>query len=184
MIRWFTADTHFGHKNIIRHAHRPFTSVEEMDETIITRWNMVVNKGDEVWHLGDFCFANRKRQAEILSRLHGDKHLIFGNHDSSKRWAGLGWLSAQYYKELKATDGRKIVLLHYPMDVWNSSHAGSVHLHGHSHGTLVTRRSNRFDVGVDAGHDFFPVSEEGLLETVADAHDLRFPDHHGPNTGV
>ena len=182
-MRWFTADTHFGHKNIIRLAHRPFSTVDEMDEAMIRRWNMVVNKDDEVWHLGDFCFGKRSRQEDILARLHGEKHLIFGNHDSHKRVAS-GWVTSHEIKEIKGADGTKIVLFHFPMDVWNHSHVGAIHLHGHSHGTLVTRRSNRFDVGVDAGNHFFPVGEEGLFETLCDAHDLRFPDHHGPNTGV
>jgi hypothetical protein len=35
---WFTADTHLGHKNIIRHCARPFGSIEEMDASLIATW--------------------------------------------------------------------------------------------------------------------------------------------------
>jgi len=28
---WFTADTHFGHLNVIKFCNRPFTSAEEDD---------------------------------------------------------------------------------------------------------------------------------------------------------
>ena len=35
MTLFFTADTHFGHYNIIRHCSRPFETAAEMDETII-----------------------------------------------------------------------------------------------------------------------------------------------------
>lgn len=57
---WFTADTHFGHKNIIKYCDRPFDSIENMDQTIIGAINNNVQPNDILWHLGDFCFAPRK----------------------------------------------------------------------------------------------------------------------------
>ena len=36
MMTYFTADQHFGHFNIIRLSHRPFASLEEMNESMIT----------------------------------------------------------------------------------------------------------------------------------------------------
>lgn len=50
---WFTSDTHFGHKNILRFCKRPWNTVEEMDEGLIQNWNKVVGKDDIVFHLGD-----------------------------------------------------------------------------------------------------------------------------------
>ena len=49
MENFFTSDLHFGHDNIIRFDHRPFNSVEEMDQIIIERWNKKVTNDDIVY---------------------------------------------------------------------------------------------------------------------------------------
>src|SRR5437762_1961140 len=78
---WFISDTHFGHKNILEYEKesRPFTSIEEMHEAIIERWNSNIKPSDIVYHLGDFCFG--KKHLEIAQSLNGKKRLVMGNHD-------------------------------------------------------------------------------------------------------
>jgi len=161
MNTFFTADTHFGHRNIINYCKRPFTSVEEMDETLIQNWNNVVQPLDVVYHLGDFCFGNPWK---YLDRLNGYIKFIAGSHDKE--------LSKQIYKtedgnmmirkfiygsllEIKL-DEQLIVLCHYSMRKWNKSHYGSWHLYGHSHGNLPPLGLS-FDVGVDT-NDYYPYS--------------------------
>ena len=58
---WFTSDTHFGHKNILKFCKRPWDTVEEMVEGLIQNWNRVVGKDDLIFHLGDFAFATNGR---------------------------------------------------------------------------------------------------------------------------
>ena len=41
-MTYFTSDQHFGHFNIIRLSHRPFATVEEMDDELLARWNAKV----------------------------------------------------------------------------------------------------------------------------------------------
>jgi calcineurin-like phosphoesterase family protein len=81
MSVFFIADTHFGHANIIKYENRPFTDVSHMTESIIKNWNQAVKKDDKVFHLGDFAFGDKEMITNIVSRLHGHKHLIMGNHD-------------------------------------------------------------------------------------------------------
>src|SRR6476620_6747289 len=95
---FFTSDTHFGDHGVLNIRPRPFGSVTEMNEVIITRWNSRVGPGDEIWHLGDF--ARRLKVAEaILPRLNGRKHLVTGNNDEPAVCA-LNWSSVQAYTEL------------------------------------------------------------------------------------
>jgi calcineurin-like phosphoesterase family protein len=170
---FFTSDTHFGHRNIIRFAMRPFETVEEMDEAMIANWNAVVGKGDRVFHLGDFSFVPAD---PILERLNGEKHLILGNHDYGER-IGTKWASVESLRHLRV-EGVDLVLCHYAMRVWRGSHRGAVHLFGHSHGNLIGDRQC-CDVGVDAW-DYEPVPLASVLARLARHSPRTEPDHHKP----
>ena len=69
MNRYFTADTHFGHGNIIKYCNRPFKNHLEMDDELIRRWNNVVSNEDEVYHLGDFEFGAPGYLIDIMSLI-------------------------------------------------------------------------------------------------------------------
>lgn len=170
---WFTADHHFGHKRIIELAHRPFASVEEMDETMIALWNDRVAPGDMVYHLGDFAFTEH---TPYLRRLKGQKRLIVGNHDHSNRVKKAeGWSTVDGI--LHVTVGETpIVLCHYGLRVWNRSHYGALHFYGHSHGSLPGD-SQSTDVGVDVWN-FAPVSLDEIRERLASLSKRGEPDHH------
>lgn len=79
---FFISDTHFGHKNIIKHCSRPYETVEEMDEGLIEKWNRKVGKIDTVYIIGDFVW-NKSKVPYYAERLKGKKILIAGNHDET-----------------------------------------------------------------------------------------------------
>lgn len=81
---YFIADTHFGHSKIIEYEHRPFCSVLEMDRSIIKLWNQSVKPNDIIFILGDLTFHNFEDTKNIVSKLHGKKILIRGNHDKQR----------------------------------------------------------------------------------------------------
>ena len=82
MKTYFTSDHHFNHTNIIRYCNRPYTSVEEMNEDMVRRWNETVSNEDTVYYLGDFSL--QPKEVEYwLSRLNFKViHLYLGNHDA------------------------------------------------------------------------------------------------------
>lgn len=171
---FFTADTHFGHENVIRFCDRPFASVEEMNETMIRNWNERVTDKDTVYILGDMFFRCKIETVEdILKRLKGQKYLIVGNHDGS-------WMSKMDYKKyfvnvqpfLETNDGQNtFVCCHYPMLSWRHQARHNFYMiHGHIHNDtamdfwpLLVARERALNAGVDL-NGFKPVTLAELIE--------------------
>ena len=160
MATFFTSDTHFGDHRTLNIHKRPFASVAEMDEALVSSWNERVGQEDDVWHLGDFA-RKPSDVTSLLGRLAGRKHLVRGNNDPPGIESAPGWASVWDYHELEL-EGRRLVLCHYPFRSWNGQHRGTINLHGHSHGRLkpILRQ---YDVGVDA-RVFRPVGLDEIIK--------------------
>jgi len=85
---WFISDTHFNHANILNFTDevgnliRPgFSSVEDMNNTMIENWNASVKPQDKIYHLGDVFFGPSDDYEKIHNQLNGHKRLLWGNHD-------------------------------------------------------------------------------------------------------
>ena len=91
---WAIADTHFNHKNILTfkgedgQPTRPFDNIDDMNHTIIQRWNESVAEHDNVYVLGDVFFGSKGEFTEIWKQLKGRKTLIVGNHDNVRFLSG------------------------------------------------------------------------------------------------
>ena len=177
METFFTSDTHFFHKNILKYqkVERPFDTLDDMHEGIIERWNSRVGPFDDIYHLGDVSFGSPKKLEQILSRLNGRIHLILGNHDG-----GIAKISADgeirpnvylrkyfrrimKYHELKIAN-RKFVLFHFPIYSWNMIHHGVYHLYGHVHGSIPMMHGGLgMDVGVDT-NQCYPYHLDELIQ--------------------
>lgn len=179
---FFTSDTHYGHANIIKYCQRPFKDVEEMNEALITNYNSVVRPEDTVFHLGDFAFMQVDKAKYIASRLNGNKHLLYGNHDKVIRGARGAFESSfnfiRDYHEI-TVEGVKIVMCHYPMLSWHGSGRGSIMLHGHAHGNTNyghLKDAKILDVGVDC-HNYFPISADEVFRKM----EKRVAEDYGRN---
>ena len=150
---YFISDTHFNHFNFLtfkdeggERIRKEFESVQEMDETIIERWNDRVKEGDTIYHLGDVFLGKRENLDPIMSRLTGRKRLILGNHDDAK-------VMSQYFSKIMSwryfsTDvtGCNLTFMacHYPLhpDTVRGGYKGeglgfNFCLHGHMHQRLI-----------------------------------------------
>lgn len=169
---FFTSDTHFGHKNVIKFCNRPFSNVEEMNETLIKNWNDTVGPEDTIFHLGDFAFGGSQLWNDTLKRLNGHKILIIGNHDDKNLRQGyMQYFDSVLYQVKLLIEKRTVYLNHYPFLCYSGSYRTEEtavwQLFGHLHSSLnsVGLDSTRlqycfpyqYDVGVD-NNNFTPVS--------------------------
>lgn len=198
---YFTSDTHYNHKNIVRGTTswdikeserteqrvRDFDTLEEHNATLIKNINSVVKHDDTLWHLGDWSFGGKDSIKTFRDQLEcRNIHLVFGNHDQhieplDSPYRPL-FSSVQYYKELHVSDNgekRRIVLLHFALRIWNKAHHGAIHLYGHSHNTIPDFGKS-MDVGVDT-NDLKPYSLTQILEIMR-KRETPVVDHHNKNT--
>ena len=140
--RFVISDTHFGHTNSWEKFKlpngdplRPFTSTEEMDETMVERWNAVVRPQDTVYHLGDVVI--NKKSLHHVKRLNGKKRLVRGNHDifrdTDYRDAGFESLYG-----VRVFVGQ-FILSHIPLHPECITNRFRVNIHGHLHNNRVMR---------------------------------------------
>lgn len=121
---YLIADTHFNHKKMVEHQHRP----NNFDELI---WNSLNKLPADctLIHLGDICMGDDDYVHALLSTLPYKKILIKGNHDKKTNTWYLkhGWdfvceqLSDHYY-------GYYITFSHRPIEGIQN-----INIHGHLH---------------------------------------------------
>jgi len=171
---YFTSDTHFFHKNVIKYCDRRgdknpfdrFESAQEMNEHMVEVWNKKVPKDAVVFHLGDFSVGckDKKALSELIHSLNGRIYLAKGNHESdvtknphiASLFEDIRDRYEIYVDDDEISYGKQhIVMSHYPMLAWNASHRGSWQLFGHVHGGMSNKgrlsptQPSQLDVGVD-----------------------------------
>ena len=182
MTIFFTSDTHFNHGKIIEYANRPFANIDEMDRSIIKKWNEVVKPDDMIYHLGDVAFCRDYDINYYFEQLNGIIKVLSNPWHHDKHWlprwkfGTTEYLSKSRYKielsppivvlEFKEFSTNQypkaIMLCHYQLANWDRKHYGSWHLFGHSHNKAKAEGLS-LDVGVDAW-DFYPVSLNRVAE--------------------
>lgn len=157
------SDLHLGHKNILKFEHdgkplRPFLSLDEMHDTILTNWNKTVSAQDKIYVLGDICM--RREYLDLFRHMNGKKRLVLGNHDlfPTQDYLEVGFQALYGARQING-----VWLTHVPM------HQGSVeqervkiNIHGHLHATKINH-PKYFNASVEC-INYTPVSIEEVLD--------------------
>lgn len=76
---YVTSDLHFGHDREFIWKVRGFSSIDEMNEVYVDRWNSLVTNDDDGYILGDLMLGSPEN-IEFIRRLNGRLHIVYGNH--------------------------------------------------------------------------------------------------------
>lgn len=171
---FFTSDLHYGHANICKatskwlDGYRDFSSLEEMNETIISNINKYVGEDDYLFNLGDLVFGNKLNLIELINKINcKNVYVTYGNHDyllTTNKPLNIDknininpnslFIKCEYQFDI-SVNKQHIVLGHFPFAIWNESHYGSWNLHGHCHGNFKDTKPNQLDVGIDNAYKIF-----------------------------
>jgi len=185
---WFSSDFHLGHKNISGKneskwgsGFRDFSSLNEMNETIVKNINKTCKENDILYFLGDFTFGgidniwNFRKQLNVKTI-----HFIIGNHDEkivenkvlpncfykidnqgnhyltsdkTDRSVHAKDLFETVQSVLNVSHGKhNFFLSHYSHRVWEANHHGVIHLYGHSHDS-IDKNGEYWGKSMDVGID-------------------------------
>ena len=133
-MNYFIADLHFGHQNALAFDARPFKTIEEHDQMIVDNWNDVVGIDDDVFILGDVSWHNVTKTNE--------------NRDFRSLF-----VEVLDYKEISFTDGKGVVLSHYPIPCFNHHYYGWYHLYGHVHNSFEWNMMKRVKYEMEELYD-------------------------------
>lgn len=164
---FFMSDLHYGHKNILEIDKRPYSTIEEMNSSIVEELKTKLRPSDVLFDLGDLFWRtiNIKECRNVLDSV-GTKNIykVVGNHDLYKHY-----IPGDIGKPNNLCDKFKVVadildihikynkseylvsLCHYPILDFNHMYHGGLHIYGHTHGHTDTWVDSESRLMVDIG---------------------------------
>lgn len=169
---WLTSDLHFYHDRGFIYEPRGFDNVEDMNKTIVEKFNSKVGPDDDVYILGDLMLNNNEGGIELIKSLNGKLHVVWGNHDTNPRLElyktcpNIVEVVPACYLHYKHYH---FFCTHYPCITGNlekeSLQKCTCNLFGHTHqmDNFYQDIPFMYHVGVDS-HDCYPVSIDQIIE--------------------
>ena len=160
------ADTHLGDDIIIKLENRPFKNSKEQTDSIVEKWNSVVNEDDIVYVVGDFlhigCDSYHMEQAK---KLNGKKYLVRGNHDTESDEFYISECGfAKVYDHPIIVDDFWI-LSHEPMYINKYFPYANIFGHVHDNPSYATFSSRHYCICVERT-DYTPITFDAVKATV------------------
>lgn len=170
MSIFVTSDTYFGRNFAIKELKRKFSSVDEMNDVLISKWNSKVSEDDIVYHLGNFAW-DPITAVKVVKRLNGKIKLIPGQWDYPARE-----IQNQLPEHLEIIEDnlayledkdQSYILSSWPFMKW----PGQLNNVALLHGSIPERRTNNLEkslaINVATDHwKYSPVSLEFITELI------------------
>lgn len=142
---WFISDTHHRHAKCLDFKTpegtplRPFSSVEEMDATILENIAKSVKPGEYLVHLGDFAMKLDDALIKDWRKLPGRKRIIWGNHDNEHQAKIIEAGIFQKTMVMREFTEYGILASHIPVNKFSLYRHGKLlsNVHGHLHSHVV-----------------------------------------------
>lgn len=179
-------------------------AVQMMNDALVSETNAVVGRDDTLICLGDFSMNPRKKRKEIERYYKRCQEIrdkincqniicVWGNHDAFEGDKDDDRVIRNLFSDAFSQRTVELPILgltalnHYAMAIWNKSHRGSFHLHGHSHSEaeewfekfMPGRRA--MDVGVDNAYKLLgkyrPFTEQEIYNFLSNRSGFAI-DHH------
>lgn len=170
---YFSSDLHLNHNKSFIYEPRGFSSIYEMNDTIIKNFHHIVTIEDDLYLLGDTFLGELESGIHLFNQLPGKIHLIWGNHCTDNRKEAmskchnvveiLGFANIVKYQKYH------FYLSHFPTittnfdDYQKPLKQRTLCLAGHTHSKEKFDQCGSYNVAVDA-HNCFPISIDTIID--------------------
>ena len=169
-----TGNMQFGRSSIISKMKRPFSSLEEMHNELISKWNSIVGPNDTVYHCGNFAWDPETAEI-VLKKLNGRIYLVPGENDhaildlTANRSMPKNSVVINRIVEL---DEAKSILSYWPLAAWPKQGKNYYNVHGYpSKKHLSNHKTKSLNVACDFW-GYKPIELETVKELVNLGHEL------------
>ena len=173
---YFTSDLHFCHSKSFIYEPRGFSSVYEMNNTIVKNFNEVISWTDDLYILGDLMLNDNEGGMKLIRKLPGNIHIIFGNHDTKNRielYKSEPRITIEGYATILKYKKYSFYLSHYPtittnFDIDKPLRTRLLAISGHTHSKNKFEPCGSYNVAIDA-HNNMPVSIDEIIKDFKEA---------------